>query len=136
MGLGLAVLLAACRLTEPMPHPAVEGTFVRAAGGTLPPPYVLVADTLRLATDGTGVEHVVLLVPRAGRTVADSVSAWRNPLTYVSAPGRLLGTLVCPPNASCVAGPHFSARTAGARLIVEPLGIPGETTRYYARVPQ
>ena len=78
----------------------------------------VLADTLRLRADGTGsaTRTAVLDPPAADAGVPYTVTS---DLTYAVVGGRVQVTYACPPNASCVAGPHLVARREGGGLVAE-----------------
>ena len=141
----MATLLASGCGAEPLAPSAVAGTYVLLSinGDPLPAPagyqgpadgpVPVIADTLRLAADGSGglvrVQHTY-----------DHDPSWidrlESTLHYETTEGGIAMTLDCSPNALmlCVAGPHMTARLSPSGLIVtRPIDGPQEEL-VYARV--
>lgn len=137
----LAAGLAPAACDDPVRPGDLAGVYVlqSVAGDALPtvayttPGFAarVLADTLRLAADGTGSEARRAVndppAPDAGTPYA-TLSAF----TYAVVGGRVEVTYVCPPNADCVAGPHLVARLEGGGLVVEQ-ALAQRVPQVYAR---
>lgn len=128
--LSLAALLAVGCDSDPIAPSDVAGTYVLLSinGKPLPAPpddriWVdtrpeVVADTLRLAADGSGSS---VRVQEMIEPIGDDTTVFRveSPLHYRTTEGGIAITFDCPPNAlmSCVAGPHITARLSATGLV-------------------
>ena len=126
LALSLAALLA-MGCSDGLAPLEVAGTYVLLSinGDPLPAPagyqgpadgsVTVIADTLRLAADGSGS------LVRVEETSSDAQSRYRyeEPLHYGTTEGGIAITLDCPANAlmQCIAGPHMTARRADTGLI-------------------
>jgi hypothetical protein len=99
--------LGGCALLEPDERPAIEGVYV----GVMNP-----ADTLVFGDDQTGVR--VRAVEAAGP--GGGITSYRDSFTYRGVDDFFEVTYVCPPNASCAAGPHYRARLVQDELLLDP----------------
>ncbi|HET7549747.1 MAG TPA: hypothetical protein VFK04_00560 [Gemmatimonadaceae bacterium] len=133
--LSLAALLAIGCDSDPIAPSVVAGTYVLLSvdGDALPAdagysgpadePVLVLADTLRLAADGSGslvrVEEIVHDPSSGEGTRYRSEST----LHYTTTEGGIAITFDCPPSAlmMCVAGPHMTARLGAAELIATRL---------------
>lgn len=110
-----AVMLAGCSLYEPR---ELEGEYVLStvAGEALPAIVVdngfavlrVIADTLRLYGDGTGVR--ITVVDITSEVTIDGTEPrhrWEEGFSYRVTVGRFEAEFPCPPNASCIAPPHL-----------------------------
>ncbi len=126
---GALIALAASGLATACEGPTrpleVSGTYVlrQIAGEPLPAiiardsgsALLLLADTLRLEAGGRGlVARSTMLV--SIHAPADGPFRAESPLVYRVSGSRIEITYVCPPNASCVAGPHLIARRTSLGL--------------------
>lgn len=102
---------------EALPAQEFENAFVTS---------MIVADTLRLRADGTGTQRRIAIY--VGGTASPQHVDATTELHYVVGNDRIEITFVCPPNASCVAGPH----------VIGTLTLSGFTVSWAlgARVPQ
>lgn len=124
-----ALLAAGCG-SDPLAPSAVAGTYVLLSidGNPLPADagysgpadeaIEVVADTLRLAADGSGSIVTVqetLDYPAAGDT---SRARFESALHFTTSEGGIAITYDCPANALmlCIAGPHMTARLSAAGL--------------------
>lgn len=106
----------------------VEGLYVLQSVGENPLPallpttsnwrYRVVADTVVLRTDGSGV-HVRWSQSFQSGTAEPAPTRWEIGLGYRIAESTIEITIICPPNALCTAGPHMIARREGDGLRVE-----------------
>lgn len=95
------------------PLPAVGGQFGRIT-------VRVVADTLRLLPNGTGVRSNAEFEEFPGDEVlVRRLAPQRSSFTYVRAGDRIEITLECPPEASCVPGPSMVGVLADGILEVE-----------------
>ncbi|HEY9427598.1 MAG TPA: hypothetical protein VIR34_10630 [Gemmatimonadaceae bacterium] len=124
--LSLVALLAMACSDEPLAPSAVAGTYVLLSidGNPLPAPagyqgpadgsITVIADTLRLAADGSGS------LVRVEQTSPDEQSRYRTEtaLHYQTTEGGIAITFDCPPEALmlCIAGPHMAARLSSGGL--------------------
>lgn len=119
------------------------GVYVLRAIGSDPLPAVVssnenvtifvLADTLRLASNGAGLQvGLRRILPAAGEPVDTIRIEW--PLYYEAAPpGRIEVTYVCPPNALCTAGPHLVGGLTADGLYLEG-AVPDGPPLSYERV--
>ena len=144
----LATLLALGCGDEPLAPSAVAGTYVLLSinGDPLPASTAygspadgsveVIADTLRLAADGTGSIVTVNKMgdyPNPGDTSEVSIAS---ELRFETSEGGIAVSYYCPPNALmlCLAGPHMTARLSPSGLILtRPINGPQEEL-VYARV--
>jgi hypothetical protein len=144
LAFSLAALLATACSDEPLAPSEVAGTYALLSinGNALPAPagyegpadgsVTVLADTLRLAADGSGS---LVRVEQPGPDPS-SVVRHESPLHYETTEGGIALTFECPPDALmlCVAGPHLTARLGPSGLTaIRPLGTRQENL-VYARV--
>lgn len=112
--------------SEPIAPSNVAGTYVLLSinGNALPAPagyqgpadgsVVVVADTLRLAADGSGS---LVRVEKAG-SGDGTATRLETPLSFKTAEGGIAIAFDCPSNALmlCIAGPHMTARLSASGL--------------------
>jgi hypothetical protein len=106
----------------------VQGTFVleTLAGNPVPLPlfgtgsetHFLVADTMRLGSDGGGTQVRVIRVDFDDPARPDRVDAFSTTFGYRVRGSRLEITVRCPPNALCAEGPHGIGRHEGDALVL------------------
>jgi hypothetical protein len=101
---------------------SIDGNALPAAAGYQGPAdgaVIVIADTLRLAADGSGS------LVRVEQPFPDpsSVERFESTLHYHTTQGGLEITFDCPPDALmlCVAGPHITARLGATGLIATRL---------------
>ncbi len=139
--LSLAALLATACSDDLLAPSEVAGTYVLLSinGNALPAPagyegpadgsVIVIADTLRLAADGSGS---LVRVEQPGPDPS-SVVRHESPLHFETTEGGLAVTFDCPPDALmlCIAGPHLTARLGPSGLTaVRPLGSRQEDLVY------
>lgn len=90
--------------------------------------YEIVADTLRLAADGSGSE-VVVMVPTQGGPSFRRI----DPYVYRIRGDSLELTFVCPPDADCTPPPHFIGKVTDTGLSLRSPHDP-RVRREYDRV--
>lgn len=86
-------------------------------------------DTLVFRGDHTG-ERVRAFQASSPPGGAHSV---RQPFTYRGVEAALELTFACPPNASCLAGPHYRARLVRGELLVDPAHTASSEPRFVYR---
>jgi hypothetical protein len=108
---------------EPLPAIVnqVGGVTLRVAG-----------DTLRLRPNGTGIRSLVQLLEPATSDAPETVRS-SSSFTYVIAGDDLRIDFACPPEASCIRGPHIVGRLDGDLLVAEHQRFP-HLTQIYERV--
>jgi hypothetical protein len=142
--LSLAVLLAVGCDSDPLAPSDVAGTYVLLSigGNPLPAPagyqgpadgpITVIADTLRLAADGSGS------LVRVEETNPDEQSRYRleTVLHYETTEGGIAITFDCPPEALmlCIAGPHMTARLGTSGLTATRLLGAQQEALVYASV--
>jgi hypothetical protein len=140
-GLLASLLLgtAACS-SDPLRPVDVAGIYALQQVGSDPLPTVLyeseyarvhvLADTLRLNADGTGIRTSVLTTEplREGIAGSDGERVERQ-LYFELAFGRVLVTFVCPPNANCAPVPPYVARRISNGLLLDAGRAPLTYTR-------
>lgn len=142
--LSLAVLLAVGCDSDPLAPSDVAGTYVLLSigGNPLPAPagyqgpadgpITVIADTLRLAADGSGS------LVRVEETNPDEQSRYRleTALHYETTEGGIAITFDCPPEALmlCIAGPHMTARLGTSGLTATRLLGARQEALVYASV--
>lgn len=127
--LGAAAVAAACESPFSPGPPAATYVLAAPAGDTLPVvlwtheghTLSVLADTIRLRSDGSGV-HVRLqrLQPANSETTA-SPSSTRAPFAYRIVGERIEISYPCPPNANCIAPPHEIGRVTEDAIALESL---------------
>jgi hypothetical protein len=139
--LSLAALLTIGCDSDPVAPSEVAGTYVLLSIGGNPLPahagyqgpsdgsITVIADTLRLAADGSGS------LVRVEQPSSDEQARYRleTNLHYVTTEGGVAITFDCPENALmlCVAGPHMTARfTSGGLSAIRLLGTVHEQLSY------
>jgi hypothetical protein len=91
----------------------------------------VVADTLRLRENGRGtLVSVRVIDPTASAPTVPTPSRLETALTFRVVDERIEMAFVCPPNASCVAGPHLIARRRAQGLVVEAPSLADEPLSY------
>lgn len=108
----MAALLAAaglggCALLGPDEHPPIEGVFVGVMNPT---------DTLVFRDDHTGVRVRAVEAPGPD----GGATSRREGFTYRGVGDAFEITYACPPNASCLGGPHYRARLVREELLLDP----------------
>jgi hypothetical protein len=137
--------MAATACENTLAPEAVAGTYVLTAVGNNRLPtelyrtdYVIVrvlADTLRLNSDGTATSSTNRSVESRLSGVPDSGSEHVvTPAHYLTRSGRVEITFDCPPNASCIAGPHLIGVPSIGGLDVDFV-IANNAALSYRRIP-
>lgn len=125
-----APLIVGCG-DEPLAPSEVADTYVLLSinGDPLPAPagyqgpadegIIVIADTLRLAADGTGSLVRVLEMGFVQLDSEGQRSRIETPLHFETTSGGVAITFDCPPNALavCLAGPHLTARRTATGLV-------------------
>jgi len=140
----MALLLPVLGCGDPLSPADVTGTYVlqRVADRPLPTELfrnddVIVrvfADTIRLRADGSAsIASVTESESMFDGSILQSSPAEEGRFYFRVVGGRVEITYICPPNASCVDGPHLLARRDGDGLLVETRSsvVP---PRFYARI--
>lgn len=92
----------------------------------------VVVDTMMFAADGTGRNvRITAFLPDLPSAVADTAT-WNDPLRLRARHRRYELTYACPPNASCVAGPHMLIYPSSAGFTGVP--IYSAPRLYYERI--
>lgn len=114
---------------------SIDGDALPAAAGYQGPadgPITVIADTLRLAADGSGS------LVRVEETSPDEQSRYRleTELHYETTEGGIAITFDCPPEALmlCIAGPHMTARLGATGLTATRLVGSQQEELVYASV--
>jgi hypothetical protein len=116
--LGLA-LAAACSTEPALPLGRDYYALESVAGVALPAPYapnpsyngLLVADSIMFREDGTGHRQAVYQEENSTTRFNSSEA-----LNWTRSGNRIEVTFVCPPTASCIAGPHLVGTLDGTTI--------------------
>jgi hypothetical protein len=145
LALSLAALLVTGCSDEPLAPSAVAGTYVLFSidGNPLPAPagyqgpadgpVIVIADTLRLDSDGSGS---IVRVQQTDYNDPNWIDRLESTLHYETTAGGIAMTLDCPPGALmlCIAGPHLTARLVSTELTATRLLGSQKEELVYARV--
>jgi hypothetical protein len=145
-GLAASLMFAALACQDSLAPTDVAGTYVLQSVATEPLPaeiyrndYVtirVIADTLRLRPDGTGtMSGVQVAEPRQEGMAPATPAWWTGQLRFRIVEGDVEVTMICPPDANCVPGPHLTARRLDSGLRVD-YALGGRVPRVYARIPK
>lgn len=129
-----AALVVGCG-DEPLAPSQVAGTYVLLSidGDPLPAsagypgpadgPVTVIADTLRLAADGSGSLVRILEIGVTEPDEDASPTRTESPLHFETTASGIAITFDCPPDALaiCVAGPHLTARRTATGLVATQL---------------
>lgn len=143
--LSFATLLAIGCGDEPLAPSAVAGTYVLLSigGDPLPAPagyqgpadgpVIVIANTLRLDSDGSGS---IVRVQQTEYNNPSWIDRLESTLHYETTAGGIAITLDCPPEALmlCIAGPHMTARLVSTELRATRLLGSKKEDLVYARV--
>ena len=95
----------------------------------------VLADTVRLNADGSGIQISVLESEPLVKGIApEGPARGEVPLRFETVNGRIEVTFICPPNANCAPPPHLVARAVSEGLRVE-VAAGYRLPLLYARVP-
>jgi|RhiMetdeSRZDD1v2_1073273.scaffolds.fasta_scaffold785135_2 hypothetical protein len=143
LGLALPAAWLASACHEPLSVQDVVGTYVlqRVAGDPLPTLLFanehitlrVLADTLRLTGDGSGVLARVAEAEHPNTSVPPDTVHGESAFRFHLARGRIEVAFECPINANCAPPPHIVARRTPDGLLVEA-ALGARVPQVYARV--
>ncbi|HEX7241140.1 MAG TPA: hypothetical protein VF263_12780 [Longimicrobiaceae bacterium] len=133
-----ALCVAAAACDSPLRPGEVEGSYVLTSVGGAPLPAVLLDDenfrvhvlasTLRLERGGEGTEWIVQRTLLRASGGPETTRSDVRRLGYRLNDGRVEITYACPPDATCLAGPHARASLTADGLVLRATGYPSEMT--------
>ena len=95
---------------EGSPIPVIQ---TQSSAGTV----TIVAERILLGDDGKGIKSTTVIEVNA-QTPQGAPLAYASGFTYALVGSSIAITFICPPNASCIAGPHLVGERAGSDLIL------------------